>query len=114
MAGVYRPRYPERTVLYRVMFHHFERFLTEYEGRFEREYGYFRSVVKEVVERYLDCGNPSRIDDSRLEELFCREVLDFLIRRELLSPEWAERLLSWRHSGISVHSRVRATTKPEA
>jgi hypothetical protein len=58
MAGVYRARHPERTVLYRVLFHHFERFVAEYESRFEREYGYFRPVVKEVVERYLDCGNP--------------------------------------------------------
>jgi hypothetical protein len=32
---------------------------------------------------------------------------------ELLSPEWAERILSWRHTGFSVHSLVRATTKPE-
>jgi hypothetical protein len=31
-----------------------------------------------------------------------------------LSPEWAERLLSWRHTGFSVHSRVRARTKREA
>jgi len=38
----------------------------------------------------------------------------FLVGRELLSPEWAERLLSWRHTGFSVHSLVRATTKPEA
>ena len=58
MAGVYRPRHPERTVLYRVLFHHFDRFLTEYESRFEREYGFFRPIVKEVVEKYLDCGNP--------------------------------------------------------
>ena len=45
---------------------------------------------------------------------FAREVLGFLVGRELLSPEWAERLLSWRHTGFSVHSRVRAKTKPEA
>ncbi len=50
MAGVYRPRHPERTVLYRVLFHHFDRFLAEYEGRFEREYGFLRPIVKEVVE----------------------------------------------------------------
>jgi ribosomal protein S27E len=37
---------------------HFDRFLTEYESRFEREYGFFRPIVKEVVEKYLDCGNP--------------------------------------------------------
>ena len=58
MPGVYRPRHPERTVLYRVLFHYFERFVAEYEGRFERQYGFFRPIVKEVVERYLDCGNP--------------------------------------------------------
>ena len=45
MAGFYRPRHPERTVLYRVLFHHFDRFLTEYESRFEREYGFFRPIV---------------------------------------------------------------------
>jgi len=26
--------------------------------RFEKEYGYFRPVIQDVVERYLDCGNP--------------------------------------------------------
>ncbi|TFG92595.1 MAG: transposase [Syntrophobacterales bacterium] len=251
MAGVYRPRHPERTVLYRVLFHHFDRFLTEYEDRFEREYGFFRPIVREVVEKYLDCGNPRsgfarircpdcaeerlvmfscrtrgfcpschgkrieewgewmretllldvphcqvvftipkrlrvffkfnrrllgdlcrcalraltryfevvtgsaltpgiiaaiqtfgdrinlhmhlhflvteggadeagvfhkipRIDDSRLAEIFAREVLSMLVRKELLSPEWAERILSWRHTGFNVHSLVRAKTKPEA
>jgi hypothetical protein len=55
-----------------------------------------------------------RIDDARLAEIFGREVLRLLVGKELLSPEWAERLLSWRHTGFSVHSRVRAETKPEA
>ena len=41
-----------------MLFHHFERFLAEYETRFEREYGYFRPIVKDVGEKYLDCGNP--------------------------------------------------------
>ena len=36
-----------------------------------------------------------RIDDSRRAELFAREVLRLLVGRELLSPEWAERILSW-------------------
>jgi hypothetical protein len=251
MTGVYRPRHPERTVLYRVLFHYFDRFLAEYESRFEKEYGFLRPIIKEVVERYLDCGNPRcgfarircpdcqaehlpmfscrtrgfcpschvrrleewgewmheelllnishrqivftiprmlriffkynrrllgelcrcalrsltryfevtagnelmpgviaaiqtfgdrinphphlhflvteggvdkagrlykipRIDDSRLAEIFTREVLADLVGRELLSPEWAERLLSWRHTGFNVHSRVRVKTKTEA
>jgi hypothetical protein len=33
------------------------KFLADYESRFEKEYGFFRPIVKEVVERYLDCGN---------------------------------------------------------
>jgi hypothetical protein len=55
-----------------------------------------------------------RIDDSRLAAIFAREVLAMLVGRELLSPEWAERLLSWRHTGFSVHSLVRAKTGNEA
>ncbi|MFQ6112436.1 MAG: transposase, partial [Nitrospinota bacterium] len=245
------PRHPERTVLYRILFHYFDRFLAEYENRFEREYGFLRPIIKEVEERYLDCGNPrcgfarircpdcgeerllmfscrtrefcpschskrreewgewmretllldvphrqvvftiprmlriffkynrkllgelcrsalrsliryfeavtgaklmpgviatiqtfgdrinlhphlhflvteggvdeiglfhkvSRIDDSRLAELFAREVLALLVHKDLLSPEWVERILSWRHTGFNVHSRVRARTKTEA
>jgi len=34
-----------------------------------------------------------------------------MARREMLRPEGAERVLSWRHT---VHSRVRAKTKPAA
>jgi len=55
-----------------------------------------------------------RLDDSRLAEIFAREVLRLLVGQGLLSPEWAERILSWRHTGFNVHSRVRARTKPEA
>jgi len=40
------------------MFHYFEEFVAVYENHFERQYGYFRLVIKEVVEmrpraRYL-------------------------------------------------------------
>jgi hypothetical protein len=58
MAGIYRQRHPESTVLYRVLAAHFDTFLTRYESLFQRRYGYFRPVIQEVVERYLDCANP--------------------------------------------------------
>jgi hypothetical protein len=56
-----------------VLFHHFERFLTEYKARFEREYGFFRPIVKEVVERYLDCSNP-RCGFSSSSSAGCWEI----------------------------------------
>jgi hypothetical protein len=46
-----------------------------------------------------------RMDASRLAEIFAREVLSFLIDREILSPEWAARLLFWRHRGYGVFSQ---------
>jgi hypothetical protein len=55
-----------------------------------------------------------RLDDARLAEIFAREVLALLVSEGLLSPEWAERILSWRHTGFNVHSRVRVRTKLEA
>ncbi len=55
-----------------------------------------------------------RLDDSRLADLFAREVIADLVGRELLSPEWADRLLSRGHTEFSVHSRVQAKTKAEA
>jgi ribosomal protein S27E len=58
MAGIYRQHHPEHTVFYRVFFYYFELFLREYENRFEKQYGYFRPVIQDVVEKYLDCGNP--------------------------------------------------------
>lgn len=58
MAGIYRQRHPDHSVFYGVFFYYFEKFLREYEDRFEKEYGYFRPVIQDVVEKYLDCGNP--------------------------------------------------------
>ena len=97
MAGVYRPRHPERTVLYRLLFHYFERFLSGYESRFEQEYGYFRAVIKEVVERYLDCGNP-KCGFARIRCPDCGEerLLYFSCRSRGFCPSChAKRLEEW-------------------
>ena len=97
MAGVYRPRHPERTVLYRVLFHYFERFLAEYESRFEKEYGFLRPIIKEVVERYFDCGNP-RCGFARIRCPDCGEerLLMFSCRTRGFCPSChAKRLEEW-------------------
>jgi hypothetical protein len=37
VPGICRPRQPQKTVLYRVWFHYFDRFLAKHESRFEKE-----------------------------------------------------------------------------
>jgi len=58
---------------------------------------------------YLQDAGGYSFDDERLVEIFAREVLADLVRKELLSPEWAERILSWRHTGFNVHSLVQTS-----
>jgi hypothetical protein len=124
MAGIYRQRHPEHTVFYRVFFYHFERFLREYEDRVEKEYGYFRPVIQDVVEKYLDCGNPM-CGFARIRCPDCGEerLLMFSCKTRGFCPschakrreEWGEwKILHWRHTGFNVHSQVRAQTKREA
>ena len=55
-SGVYRPRRPQASPLYRLIEDHFEEFSTVYDERFARRWGYWRSVVGEVVEKFLACG----------------------------------------------------------
>ena len=54
--GVYRPRRPRSSPLYRLIEDHFEQFATVYDERFARRWGYWRPVVARVVEKYLACG----------------------------------------------------------
>ena len=55
-AGLYRPRKPEKTPLYRLVEAHFETVKGVWEDRFERIYGYWRGFVDDVVNAYVDCG----------------------------------------------------------
>jgi hypothetical protein len=45
---VYRQRHPERTPFYSVLFHHFDRFVGQYDLRFEKHYGAWRPVIARV------------------------------------------------------------------
>ena len=103
---LYRPRRPERTVLYRALAQQFERFLGAYEERFEPVHGSLRRSVERAVYRYLDCG----IFAHGAARAHCAECgHDFLIafscklrclcpschqKRELLWAAWAAELLA--------------------
>jgi len=79
------------------MFYHFERFLADYERCFEKEYGFFRPIVKEVVERYLNCANPrSGVARIRCPNCQAEHLLMFSCKTRGFCPSChAKRLEEW-------------------
>lgn len=55
-AGLYKPREPEKTDLYKIVFNYYEEYEQVYTDRYESEFGYIRKRVIEVVHKFLDCG----------------------------------------------------------
>ena len=54
---IYRPRKPKLSPLYRSILDHFAEFESVYEERYQKSYGVLRDVVREVVCKYLGCGD---------------------------------------------------------
>jgi len=54
--GVYHPRRPQASPLFRLVQDHLHRLQTVYDDRFAREYGPWRPVVGEVTDKFLACG----------------------------------------------------------
>ncbi len=57
ISGVYHPRNPESSPLWKLMNDHFDSFERNYEEKFEKQYGFYRPVISEVVREYLKCGD---------------------------------------------------------
>lgn len=54
--GVYKPRRPRASPLFRLVSDHLHRLQTVYDDRFAREYGPWRPVVAEVADKFLAYG----------------------------------------------------------
>ena len=52
----YKPRHPEKTPFYSVVYHYYDKFKAVYEECFQKEYGRWRGVIDEVVSKYFQCG----------------------------------------------------------
>jgi hypothetical protein len=52
--------------------------------------------------------------DTTPARIFVHEMLALPVSEDLVSPETEEKILSWRHSGFNVHSKVRTTTSQDA
>ena len=57
LDAVYRPRRPRESPLWQLLNDRFEDFLEEYQSKFQKRYGYFRSIILEVVKNFLQCGD---------------------------------------------------------
>ncbi len=55
-SPVYRSRNPQASQYYQCVEDHFETLEQIYDERFNKQYGFFRPYVKQVIYRYLDCG----------------------------------------------------------
>jgi hypothetical protein len=54
--GVYKPRRPQASPLFRLVQDHFRALQSVYDERFAPAYGEWRPVVREVAEKFLACG----------------------------------------------------------
>ena len=57
LSPVYHPREPTDSPLWRILHQHYAAFKSGYDEYCEKQYGFFRPVVDEVVEEYLRCGD---------------------------------------------------------
>lgn len=53
---VYKQRRPEQTAPYKIIKSHYDSFKEVYENKYQKQYGFFRPIIDEVVGRYKKCG----------------------------------------------------------
>lgn len=56
-SAVYHPRNPRDTALYAVIEDHLEEFIRVYDEKYQKEFGFWRPVIQEVMEKYPECGD---------------------------------------------------------
>ena len=55
--GVYRPRNPKASDFYACVEDNFEELERVYDEKYQKQHGYWRPVIREVICKYLDCGD---------------------------------------------------------
>ncbi len=53
----YRPRVNRRSVYYLCVQDHYEKLEGAWEERYRQKFGYWRSFVRDVIYKYLGCGD---------------------------------------------------------
>ena len=55
--GLYQPRRPRETSLYKLTAAHFDEFEQVYPTRYQADFGFWRPVIRDVVDEFLKCGD---------------------------------------------------------
>ena len=55
--GVYQPRHLQDSDYYHCVEDCFKTFVQVYDENYSRQYGFWRPYIKQVIYRYLDCGD---------------------------------------------------------
>ncbi|MCD4755663.1 MAG: hypothetical protein K8R75_07660 [Deltaproteobacteria bacterium] len=56
-SPIYHPRDPFQSPLWNILHNNYEEFKANYDESYGKQYGFFRSVLDDVVHDYLKCGN---------------------------------------------------------
>jgi hypothetical protein len=54
---IYKPRNPQASQYFQCVEAHYEDLEMYWEDRYERQYGFWRHYIKDVMLRYLGCGD---------------------------------------------------------
>lgn len=56
-TGIYHPRNPQSSPFYQCIADHYEEFERIYDEHYGREYGFWRPVIEEAIQKFLECGD---------------------------------------------------------
>jgi hypothetical protein len=95
--GVYKPRRPQASPLFRLVSDHLQRVQTVYDERFAREYGPWRPVGAQVADKLLACGVLDRgFARIRCDDCAHEYLLAFSCKCRYFCPSChAKRLTIW-------------------
>jgi len=54
---VYRPRNPEASPFFKLVRDYFDEFERVYAERFQPQYGFWRTVIRNAIDKYVKCGD---------------------------------------------------------
>jgi len=92
VSGVYRRREPHLSPLYQVVEDYYAAFERCYDDRFERQYGFWRPIIREKFFKFTDCGD-LRNGFARIRCKSCGTslVLAFSCKTNCLCPSCVQR-----------------------